>query len=639
MEGGPLSSRDKERRARSAALSIPMPHDGPHPGGGHPSADATATAPPPSAPALPRRRSAPLPKSQFRWTLRPVDDEAAVSAVAGALNDLPESLARALVLRGVNDFESARAFFRASLDGLHDPFAMRDMDRAVARIVQAIEDGEHVMVYGDYDVDGTTSTAMLVTFFQSLGLEASFFIPNRFDHGYGLCEEGLDEAVARGASLVVSIDCGITAVEEAAYAKALGLDLVICDHHTPGDTLPEATAVLDPKRADCDYPFDGLSGCGVGFKLIQGVLTALGRDPSEAWPFLDLVAVSTASDIVPMIDENRILMREGLRRLADQPRLGLGVLAARAGVDLGCCTTQKIVFQIGPRINAAGRIDDAGLAADLLAATDATRAQQLVDTIEALNERRRELDRATRDEAIVIAAELMEADPMGLVVYKQGWHPGVVGITASRVAERFHRPTVLLTSKDGVTAKGSARSVKGISIYKALASCTDLLDRFGGHAFAAGLALPVERIPELRERLPLAIADAVEDDEDMIPEIELDAEIDLRDVTARFWRVLEQFGPHGPDNPRPIFWGRKLRLVGQPSRVGHEKQHLRFRVAQIDGGPTFPAIGFNLGSRYDVALASIRRGCPLDVAFQLDENTWKGRTTLQLRAQDLRLSD
>ncbi|WP_094549810.1 single-stranded-DNA-specific exonuclease RecJ [Rubricoccus marinus] len=589
-----------------------------------------------TAPALPDP-SPGLSTSEYRWTLRPVEDEGHVESIATQLNDLPVPLARSLVLRGVDSFEGARTFFRPEISRLHDPFEMRDMDHAADRIIRAVEEKEHVMVYGDYDVDGTTSTAMLLTFFESIGLQASFFIPNRFTHGYGLSRFGVDEAIARGVSLIVAIDCGITANAEAAYIRQQGLDLIICDHHTAGDELPVATAVLDPKRPDCDYPFDGLSGCGVGYKLIQAVLVRMGLPPEDAHTYLDLVAVSTASDIVPMIGENRILMREGLRQLCDNPRLGLAALAQRAGLDLTCCTSSKIVFQLGPRINAAGRIADASMAAELLASTDASHAQRLVDEIEELNLQRRELDRETRDEALEIAERLMQDDPVALVVYKEGWHPGVIGITASRVAEKFHRPTILLTSQDGQTAKGSARSVKGISIYKALAQCEDLLDRFGGHAFAAGLALPVTSIEALRERLQPAVEGALEVD-GLVPEIELDSTLDLRDVTTRFWRVLQQFGPHGPDNLRPIFWGQNLRIVGQPTKVGHEKQHLRFRVAQLDGGPTFPVIGFNLGDRYDAALASIRRGRPMEVAFQLDENTWKGRTTLQLRAKDLRLS-
>lgn len=577
--------------------------------------------------------------SPVRWTLRPLADDSRAEALSASLNGLPNALARALLLRGVASFDDARTFFRPALGGLHDPFGMRDMDLAAERVARAITGHERVLVYGDYDVDGTTSTAMMLTFLQSQGVEASFFIPNRFDHGYGLSAAGLDIAVARGCTLVVALDCGITANAEADYARAVGLDLVICDHHTAGPVLPDAVAVLDPKRPDCDYPFDGLSGCGVGFKLIQAVLTVLGLPEEEAWPYLDLVAVSTASDIVPMIGENRILMRAGLKQLCDAPRVGIAALAAKAGVDLTCCTSSKIVFQLGPRINAAGRIEDAAMAAELLAATDPDEARRLVDDIEALNMRRRELDRATRDEAIVIAERLMDADPVALVVYHPGWHPGVVGITASRIAERFHRPTVLLTSNGrGGPAKGSARSVKGISIYDALAQCTDLLDRFGGHAFAAGLALPVANVDALRERLQVAVGDALLPDA-LLPEIDIDAHLDLREVTPRFWNVLKQFHPHGPDNDRPLFWGRGLRVAGQPTLVGAQKQHLRMRVQQDADGPTFPVIGFNLADRHAAALASVRRGRPLDLAFEVDENDWNGRTSLQLRAVDVRLPE
>lgn len=580
------------------------------------------------------------PEMTYRWTLREVPDEATVDRLTADLNDLPHALSRALVLRGVDSFDEAHTFFRPTLGRLHDPLRMRDMDLAIERVVRAIRAGERVLVYGDYDVDGTTSTAMMLMFLRSQGVDASYFIPNRFEHGYGLGEAGIDEAAARGATLIVALDCGITAVEPARYARAKGIDLVICDHHTAGEVLPEAVAVLDPKRPDCEYPFKGLSGCGVGFKLIQGTLDALGLPPEEAWPYLDLVAVSTACDIVPMVGENRVLMRAGLKQLGEAPRLGIALLADRAGVDLNACTASKMVFQIGPRINAAGRIDDAGLATELLAATDPVEAHRLVDAIEGLNLRRRDLDRQTRDEAFAVAERMMADDPLALVVYKPGWHPGVIGITASRVAEHFHRPTVLMTSNGGTgTAKGSARSVKGISIYDALAHCSDLLDRFGGHAFAAGLALPVDRVDTLRERLQAAVGLAVTDPDALIPEIEIDAFLRLDDVSPRFWNVLKQFGPHGPDNLRPVFWGQGLRVVGQPSCVGSEKQHLRMRVAHTEGGPTFPVIGFGLGDHYETALASVRRGHPLEMAFQIDENAWNGRTTLQLKAQDLRLGE
>ena len=572
-----------------------------------------------------------------RWTLRPVADEAVVAELAASLNDLPMPLARTLALRGVRSFEDARTFFRPSLSALHDPHLMRDMDRAVERVARAIRDGERVAVYGDYDVDGTTSTAMMATFLRSQGADVTTFIPNRFEHGYGISRAGVDIVASRGVTLVVALDCGVTAVDEVAYAASLGLDLVICDHHTAGPTLPDAVAVLDPKRPDCGYPFKGLSGCGVGFKLIQAVLRELGLPDDDAWPYLDLVAVSTASDIVPILGENRVLMRAGLRQLCDDPRLGLALLADKAGVDLETCTSSRIVFQLGPRINAAGRIDDATLAADLLAATDAGEGRRLVDAIEALNVQRRELDRATRDQAFALVDELMADDPVAIVLYHPGWHPGVIGITASRIAETYHRPVVLLTGTGDGRAGGSARSVKGVSIYDALARCSDLLDRFGGHAFAAGLGLPVERVPELRARMQDAVAASISDPDLLVPEIEVDAELDLRDVTSRFWSVLKQFGPHGPDNDKPTFWARDLRVVGQPTCVGRDQNHLRVRLAQRGGGPTFSAIGFNLADREGAVLESARRGRPLEAAFQLDENHWNGRSSIQLKLQDARL--
>jgi len=577
-------------------------------------------------------------QTRYRWTLRPIEDEAVVGLLGAELNNIPEPLARVLVLRGIRTFDEAEQFFRGGLDELHDPFLMKDMDRAAERLVLAVNKGERVLVYGDYDVDGTTSTALMVLFLRSLGVDATFFIPNRFVHGYGLSEAGIDVAVEREAGLIVALDCGITAIEEAAYAKAKGLDLIICDHHTAGDTLPDATAVLDPKRPDCPYPFKGLSGCGVGFKLVQATLQKLGLPPEDAWPYLDLVAVSTASDIVPLCDENRILMREGLAQMCRAPRLGLVALAERAAVDLDACTSSKIVFNLGPRINAAGRLAEASLAVDLLISNDATEAGRLADEIEVLNMKRRDLDMLTRDHAMAMAEEFMASDPLALVLHHPDWHAGVIGITASRVAEQFHRPAVLLTTDSNGEARGSARSIKGVSIYDALAACSDLLTRFGGHDFAAGLALPIENIPLLRDRLQSAIADVV--DEDMLtPAIELDAHLELSAIDDRFWRILNQFSPFGPDNPRPTFFGRDLKVLGQPAAVGPDKRHLKLRVAQQKGSPSYSVIGFGLGDQLDIALQSVRRGVPIELAFTVEENTWNGRTSLQLRAKDIRLED
>ncbi len=570
-----------------------------------------------------------------RWTLRPVDDETAVRSLGAELNGIPEALARALVLRGIRSYDSAELFFRGGLDDLHDPFLMVDMDVAAERLAQAVEMGEQVLVYGDYDVDGTTSTALMLLFLRSLGVKTAFFVPNRFVHGYGLSVVGIDRAVETGANLIVALDCGITAIDEAAYAKSKGLDLIICDHHMVGDTLPEATAVLDPKRPDCSYPFKGLSGCGVGFKLVQATLQKLGLPPSDAWPYLDLVAVSTASDIVPVCDENRILMREGLDRIRREPRFGLLALAERAGVDLKACASSQIVFSLGPRINAAGRLADASLAVELLISADVAEAGRLADEIEALNIKRRELDITTRDQAISMAEGFMPSDPLVLVLHHPEWHPGVIGITASRVAERFHRPAILLATDSDDEAKGSARSIKGLSIYDALASCSDLLTRFGGHDFAAGLALPIDNISVLRDRLQAVIAETVDVDI-LTPEIALDANLNLSAIDARLWRILNQFAPFGPDNLRPVFWGRDLKVVGQPSAVGSEKHHLKLQVAQRDGSPSYSVIGFGLGDQLNIAQDCARRGHPMEMAFSIEENTWNGRTSLQLRAQDIR---
>ena len=572
-----------------------------------------------------------------RWTLRKVQDDAKVAALCASLNDLPPALGRSLVLRGIETVESARQWFRGDLEQLHDPFLMADMERAAERFIQAIETGERVLVYGDYDVDGTTATALMVLFLQSMDVEVDFFVPNRFVHGYGLSKAGIDRAGENGATLIVALDCGITAIEEVQYAASRGIDLIICDHHEPGKSLPEAVAVLDPKREDCPYPFDGLSGCGVGFKLVQAVLDRLRRPKEEAWSYLDLVAVSTASDIVPVSGETRFLMRAGLRKLAESPKVGLEMLAERAGVDLLRCSCSSIVFSLGPRINAAGRVDDASIAVRLLTSTDRMEAAELADQVETLNTERRQLDLHTRDEALLLAEAQMEGDPSAIVLHHDGWHPGVIGITASRIAEHFNRPTVLLSTDSEGNAKGSARSVKGFSIYKALASCSDLLTRFGGHAFAAGVTLPVENVKALRDRLSEAIASMMSDPDDLIPELELDAALDLRDIDDRFWNVLEQFAPFGPENPRPLFWASDLKVIGRPSVVGSDGRHLRLRVAQKKGGTPRQVIGFGLGEKLDVAMSAVRRGRPIELAVCVEENTWNGRSSLQLRAKDLRI--
>jgi len=587
----------------------------------------------------------------YRWTYRSLDDPEVVPKLQDALNNLPRPLARALALRGISTFEEARHFFRADRTALHDPFQMQDMDTAASRLAHAVEQNERVLVYGDYDVDGTTSAALLTDFLRKQGVDASFFIPDRYDDGYGLCKRGLDEAREQDAALVVALDCGITAHEEAAYASDQGLDLIICDHHTPkiveGDLqLPPALAVLDPKRPDDDYPFTELPGCGLGFKLVQATLDRLGQDPDAAFGYLDLLAVSIASDIVPLHGENRILMAEGLRALQQTDRPGLRALADAADLDLQNVTsTGNIVFTLGPRINAAGRMAHASTAVDLLLAESDSQAEPLAAELERLNEERRTIDDATEEAAVEKAEHQITArSPHALVLYDEDWHLGVIGIVASSIVERFHKPTIMLTH-NGEEVKGSARSIEGINIYDALSDCADVLTQFGGHDHAAGMSLPTDNIESFRDRFDAAIGERVTP-ELLTPSIKVDAEIDLSvigEIGDRFWAVLKQFGPFGPANAKPVFHATDLAVAGTPRTVGSDGSHLKFdvrpRSAEHGNPPVFDVIGFNMGNKLSVLEESQAEGHPFELLFSLEENTWNGETNLQLKARDLRLEE
>jgi single-stranded-DNA-specific exonuclease len=585
----------------------------------------------------------------YRWIYRSLDDPDVVPQLREALNDLPTPLARALALRGVTTFDEARHFFRADRAALHDPLDIADMTSAASRLARAIDEGERVLVYGDYDVDGTTATALVVDFLRTRGVDALFFVPDRYDDGYGLCRRGLDAARDRDAALVVALDCGITAHEEAAYARELGLDLIICDHHTPQTEngavhLPEALAVIDPKRPDDDYPFTELSGCGLGFKLVQATLARRDEAPDAAFDYLDLLAVSTASDIVPLYGENRVLMAEGLRALQRTERPGLRALADAAGLDLADVTsTGNIVFTLGPRINAAGRMDHASTAVELLLAEDYAAAEPLAAELERLNKERRAIDDATEEAAVEKAERQITArSPHALVLYDEDWHLGVIGIVASSIVERFHKPAILLTH-NGDEVKGSARSIEGINIYDALSDCADVLTQFGGHDHAAGLSLAVDDIETFRDRFDAAVGERVTP-ELLTPSISVDAEIDLDVIGAvddRFWAVLQQFGPFGPANAKPVFHARDLAVAGTPRTVGSDGSHLKFEVRQRDStdGPVYDVIGFGMGEKLSVLERSRNDGRPLELLFSLEENTWKGRTSLQLKARDLRLED
>ena len=574
---------------------------------------------------------------RYRWIHRDVSCTDTLQRLCGDLNDLSDALGRALILRGVQTLDDARSFFRPSRELLHDPLEMADMGAAVDRLVHAIRHGERVLIYGDYDVDGTTATALLMSFLRKRGVDVSYFIPDRFKDGYGLRPRGIEHAAEIGANLIITVDCGITSIEEARLARDRGIDLIICDHHTPKSALPECIAVIDPKRSDCGYPFKELSGCGIAFKLVVAVLRELGEDVEEAYGYLDLVALSTASDIVPMVGENRILMHEGLACLGREARVGIRQLADIANVDLSTCATSHIVFGIGPRINAAGRLGHASLAVDLLLADEAGEAAALAKQLEDLNQQRRKLDSSTAGEAMKIAdRQITSGLPHALVLHDADWHLGVIGIVASRVVERYYRPSVMLTTSQG-EARGSARSIAGLNIYQALSACEDLLTQFGGHDFAAGLSLPEENVPEFRRRLNEVVGEMLEP-EMLTPAISYDARLDVGDISPRLWAVLRQFEPFGPENPTPVFFAPALHVVGQPRLLGKGSAHLKFRARDHAGGKAEEVIAFNLANRLDDVEQSAKQGIPLELLYSIDENRWNGRTTLQLRARDLRLA-
>ncbi len=566
----------------------------------------------------------------FRWVYAQPEPEKYVSEIKQALG-VPDIIANLLAIRGIKTYDDAKSFFRPTIDLLYNPFLMKDMEEATERLALAIRKSEKVLVYGDYDVDGTTATASLYTFLRDFGVDADYYIPHRFKEGYGINPEGILYAEKIGCNLIVSVDCGITAIEEAKEIKAKGMDLIVCDHHTVGDSIPDAIAVLDPKRLDCNYPFDGLSGAGVGFKLIQGTLKKLGLPDSIAFKFLDLIAISIASDIVPIVSENRILMRAGLEMLQNNPRVGIKTLMELIKMPVEDVSTSKIVFSIGPRINAAGRMGDASTAVKLMIAETYEEAKSLSNELESINLRRRDKDTKTMEEALnQIDEELDIEDVNTFVLYKRDWHLGVIGIVASRLVDMFHRPAIMLSNVEG-KLKGSARSIKGFNIYDAMKECEDLLEQFGGHEFAAGLTLDENNLPEFRRRINQIAYNGLSSSA-FEPEIMVDALLKLSDIDMKFWKLLAQFKPFGPSNPRPVFVSNNVKVVGIPTVVGNG--HLKMRIKQNNSG-TFDAIGFNMHEY----LPGVRNGQPFDIAYVLEENFWNGRRTLQMRLKDIHLKE
>ncbi len=564
----------------------------------------------------------------FRWTYTQPERKNYVNELQKSLG-VSETIAKLLAIRGITTFDDARDFFRPNLDDLYDPFLMKDMEAGAERLAKAIRGNETVVVYGDYDVDGTTATAIMYTFLKDFGVNALYYIPHRFKEGYGITEDGIEFAIEQGASLIVSVDCGITAIEEAKYCKLKGIDLVVCDHHNAGDVIPDAVAVLDPKRPDCPYPFDGLSGAGVGFKLVQATITKLGLPAHVAHKFLDLVAISIASDIVPIVDENRILMRAGLQKINTEPRVGIKALMDLIQLKPPI-TTSHIVFSIGPRINAAGRMGDASAAVNLLIAEEKGEAKAGALELEAVNIRRRDTDSMTMKTAMSYLDENFDEEKMSSVIlHDPDWHLGVIGIVASRLVDKFCRPTIMLSTVDGMI-KGSARSIRGFNIYNALKQCEDLLVQFGGHEFAAGLTIEEDMLEAFMERFN-RIANNCLCDEDFEPELLIDSELDLNEVDQKFWNVLRQFEPFGPDNMKPVFTSSGLRVHGNATVVGNG--HLKLKLAQ-NGSHVFDAIGFNM-HEYLPKVRNFANG-GLHVAYTLEENTWNGRTQLQMRIKDIK---
>ena len=536
-------------------------------------------------------------------------------------------LAQLLLQRGIGDKESARTFFRPKLSQLHDPFLMKDMDRAVARIEAAMEQGENILVYGDYDVDGTTAVALMSSFLLETYPQVATYIPDRYLEGYGLSFQGIDFSLDNDVTLIIALDCGIKALEQIARAKEHGVDVIVCDHHLPGRELPPAIAILDPKREDCGYPYKELCGCGVGFKLIQALGERWGRDLKDMIPYLDLVATAIGADVVPLTGENRVLAHFGLRVINSSPRHGLAALVAQGKKKT--LNLRDVVFQIAPKINAAGRIDHGQLAVALLTAPDYAIAHEYASEIEAFNRERRELDKEITQEALRQIRENGEEERFSSVVYKEDWHKGVIGIVATRLTETYYRPTLVFT-KSGDRLAASARSVKGFDIYQALEACSQYLEQFGGHTFAAGLTLLEERFDDFKQAFEQVVRERL-DSQRPQRELSIDALIKLDRANGQLVQYLKLFAPFGPGNDLPIFVAQSLKDHGGARTVGAEGEHLKASLSQGSGKP-LGAIGFGLGHK----LALLKGGQPFDAVFSLDENEWNGRVDIQLNLSDLR---
>ena len=570
---------------------------------------------------------------EINWHIQQLtaDEQAAAERLTTELEISPLA-GRLLARRGLRTAAEARAYIRPSLDSLHDPFLMKDMGAAVDRLCRAIDDHERIMVYGDYDVDGTTAVALMYSFLRTQTDNLIYYIPDRYTEGYGISVKGVDTAKEKGCTLVIALDCGIKAVDRMEYANSIGVDFIICDHHTPGDITPNAVAVLNMKRKDCMYPFKELSGCGVGFKLVQAYAQRRGLDMQEVYKLLPLLAMSIASDIVPVTGENRILAFYGLRAINAFPSVGLQAIMQVAGIEGKTITINDLVYKIGPRINAAGRIKSGSEAVRLLITNDAEAALRFAKEIDSYNQDRRDYDSRTTDEAL----EQLQKDPMNsekhtTVVYSPEWHKGVVGIAASRLTETYYRPTIVLTAGEDDIISGSARSVSDFDIYTAIDSCRDLLTNFGGHKFAAGLSMHLKDLPEFQRRFEEYVASHITP-EQQVPTLEVEAEVELSDMNWKMYKILQCLEPFGPGNERPLFLCRNL-INNRNTRAVSDGRHLHLDVT--DTIVAMDGIAFGQGDK----ATHLQNGKSIDICFYLEENNFRGRTTLQMNAQDIKLNE
>ena len=561
----------------------------------------------------------------MRWTLKTTPNITTVQQLSKDLS-IDTTLSKLLVQRGVHNFEAAKKFFRPSLKDLHDPFLLKDMDIAVSRIEKAIVNKENILIYGDYDVDGTTSVSLVASYLKTITTSISTYIPDRYDEGYGISYKGIDFAADNNFSIIIALDCGIKAIDKVSYATAKNIDFIICDHHKPGNKIPDAIAVLNPKRNDCSYPYDELCGCGVGFKLVQALASNRGQTTEHLTQYLDLVATAIAADIVPMTGENRVLTHFGLQVINSNPRNGIKAIIQQ--IDKKALTITDVVFMIAPRINAAGRIKHGNAAVELLTEANFDQALEFAKKINNYNSERRVLDAQITKEALLQIEKNQEKEKFTTVVFDEKWHKGVIGIVASRLIETYYRPTLVFT-KSGDKLAASARSVKGFDVYDALEKCSEFIEQFGGHKYAAGLTLEPTNYAAFKNKFEEVVASSIER-ELLIPEITIDASLELSDINPKFFRIIQQMGPFGPQNMKPVFTTTSVRDNGYGKTVGSDKTHLKLNIIYGADQKTYNAIGFGLGDKMKFIENDF------DIAYSLDENEWNGNTSIQLLLKDLK---